>query len=907
MTVQPTGTVTLFFSDIEGSTELVRRHGPERYAKALDRHRTLVRNACTAHGGYVVDWEGDGFFLAFPSAGVAVDAAEQVQRALKAEPWPAGMQIAVRIGLHTGDPLITPPKYVGLDVHRAARVMAAAHGGQVVLTPATAALLDERVRLRDLGVHRLKDLPEPTRLYQLVADGLAEEFPPLRTVASMRSPIREPSTELIGRDDDVAEIVGALRDPSVRLLTLTGAGGIGKTRLALRAANVLAPAFADGAILVPLASVTEAAVVAASVAQALGVPIRTGADAVGAIVDDLERRHMLLLLDNFEQVIDAAPVVASLLAAAPRLKIVVTSRMRLRLDGERVYRVPPLAESRAVELFVERARAIDDGFALDARSTAHVATLCAELDGLPLAIELAAARTAVLTAQELLERITTRRDVLGVGPRDAEARQRTMRATVDWSYTLLTPTEQRLFADLGSFVDGWTLSAAQAVSEADEETTIDVLGALVEANLVQRDPGGDESRFRMYETIRAYAEERLEASGRDGDVRRRHAEWVAALTERAERSFSAEKLHWIGRLEAESGNVRAALEWSVARAETTLALRMLAALWRPWTSLGLLTEGYEWAMRVQHELELDGVDVILEARFLHAASHFAEGSDPEVSEQLSLACLELSRKAGYREGIAWGLAYLAERTAAHGHLDQADALLAEAHALAAELGDDFVLDHVLSAVAMAAFARGDYPRAIAGFEHELQRAQQRGDLASLGRALGNLAFLSLCVASYTRAISLAEQSLAIQVELNNKVGIAWALANVGLARLLAHDVDGAATALESALEWQRTLRHRRRSAECLFGLAAVAAVRADVDRAGRLRAFALALLESMGEQPSPPELAIERGVLQRCMRETPSSLRDEWSRLAARTPVEDMVAIALAPTTSSRIPVPIET
>ncbi len=491
MTELPTGTVTFLtflFTDIEGSTKLLHELG-DAYADALAEHRRLLREAFARHGGVEVDTQGDAFFVAFARARDALVAAAEGQAAL--EPGP----IRVRMGLHTGEPLVTEEGYVGIDVHRAARIAAAGHGGQTVVSQTTYDLVVSQTTydlagsdgLRDLGEHRLKDLSAPERIFQL-GEG---EFPPLKTLYQTNLPI--PATPFLGRERELGEVGETLARSDVRLLTLTGAGGSGKTRLALQAAAEAADDYPQGVWWVPLAPVREPNDVVVTASRALG--------AGGSLEEAVGDRRLLLLLDNFEHVIAAAPELTALLAQCPNLDVTVTSRERLQLDGEHVYPVPVLDRSEARELFAARARAVRPDF----EPNGSLDELCARLDDLPLALELAAARTSILSTEQLLSRLGARLDLLK-GGRDAEVRQQTLRATIEWSYDLLEPDEQRLFARLAVFRGGCTLEATEGICDAD----IDQLQSLVDKSLVRI---RDKDRFWMLETIHEFAAERLRESG----------------------------------------------------------------------------------------------------------------------------------------------------------------------------------------------------------------------------------------------------------------------------------------------------------------------------------------------------------------------------------------------------------
>jgi predicted ATPase len=552
MVEQPSGTVTLVFTDIEGSTRLLHELGEQAYRDALAEHRQIVREACRRHDGYEVDYEGDSFFYAFGSAGDAVAAVDQAMEGLSGRP------IRLRVGIHTGEPGLDPPKYVGLDVHRAARIMSVGHGGQVLLSAATAALIKESTR--ELGKHRLKDFEEPVSLFQL-GD---EPFPSLRTISNTNLP--RPASSFVGRGREVGEVVALLRTGS-RLVTLDGPGGSGKTRLAIEAAAELVGEFKAGVFWVALSGVADPSLVLPTIGQTLG--------ASEELARHIEERELLLLLDNFERVVDASPELASLVEACPNLKVLVTSRELLRIRGEVRYEVPSLDTADAVELFCVRSQ-LEEG--------PEVVELCQRLDDLPLAVELAAARTRVLTPAQILERLGERLDLFH-GGRDAESRQQTLRATIEWSYDLLSEDEKQLFAHLGVFAGGCTIESAEQVAHAE----VDVLQSLAEKSLVR----GSADRFWMLETVREYAVERLEASGQAETLRRRHAESILELALISGFAHEATTPERHDLVLAELANVRAALAWAIEQ-DVALGIRLMAELELFWLDFDFV-EACRWS------------------------------------------------------------------------------------------------------------------------------------------------------------------------------------------------------------------------------------------------------------------------------------------------------------------------
>jgi predicted ATPase/class 3 adenylate cyclase len=612
----PTGTVTMLFSDIEGSTALLGRLG-DRYGEALAAQRAVMRAAISASGGHEMGTEGDSFFVVFSSAADAVACCVAAQRALAGHAWPGGVAVRVRMGLHSGEPVRHQDGYVGLDVHRAARIAAAAHGGQVVLSDATRLLVASRlpagVSVRDLGVHRLKDLPAPERIYQLAVAGLAERFPPLKSLGAAAS-LPVPATALIGRDAEIERVRAVVAGPGIRLVTLTGTGGIGKTRLAVQAAAGLPDAFPDGLWWVGLSPVSRSEQVLGALAQVLGVREEEGSGLERVLLARLEGRRMLIVLDNAEHLLpDVTGVVVRLLAASDRLVVLATSRERLQLSAEHVYPVPPLSAGEAAALLCERAAAA--GVVLERSEVLD--RLCERLDRLPLALELAAARLRVFSSAQLLDRIESRLDLFK-GPRDAEPRHRTLRATIQWSHDLLTEPEQALFRRLAVFTGGCTVDAAEWVCQPDPGA----LDGLLDKSLILRGDDPIEPRFGMLESIGDFAAGRLAAAGEAPGLRPRHAEYFRALATRmgaALRDGEPEEGP-VEVLAADIGNLRAAVESGLEAGDTELVREITASLGMYWQVRGLYTEARSWLERA---LALDDAQDRTRQRLLSALGTIA--------------------------------------------------------------------------------------------------------------------------------------------------------------------------------------------------------------------------------------------------------------------------------------------
>ena len=689
----PTGTVTFLFTDVEGSTRLLHDLGAEAYADALAEHRHIVREAVAPHGGVEVDTEGDAFFIAFSTAPGALAAADAARERLAETP------IRVRIGIHTGTPHLTDEGYVGADVHRAARIAAAGNGGQILVSAATAALVDT-TDLRELGLHRLKDLSAPERIFQHGAG----DYPPLKALHQTNLPV--PATPFLGRDAELAELGSLLSRDDVRLVTLTGPGGTGKTRLALQAAASVGDRFAGGVWWVPLAPLRDPALVLEGAARALG--------ASGDLAEHIGDTPILLLLDNFEHLVDAADGLAPLLARCPNLTLLVTSREPLHLAGEHEYAVDPLRPDEAIELFRARATAAKRDFATDDA----VALICERLDRLPLAIELAAARVKVLSARALLDRLEQRLPLLADGARDLPERQRTLRATIEWSHELLTEDEQRLFARLAVFRGGCTIEAAEAVVSADLGT----LQSLVDKSLVRL--RGD--RLGMLETVREYAVERLEASGEAEELRDRHAEHFLALAEEAEPHLRGDPKEWVDRLVGDLDNLRSAQDWFGARGREHDEVRLMAALWRLWMLVGRFSEGMR-RMRVVQAGGAPGTPA--RATALNGLTAIASSSgDWEAGAVAAEEALGLHELHGNRWGVA-NTTFLLGHIAAHaGDLAGARARFGDALARFRELDDSH---YILLAM-----------RNLAGMEHQLGNAAAalalHDEVIALARRVGNI-------------------------------------------------------------------------------------------------------------------------------------------------------------------------
>jgi predicted ATPase/class 3 adenylate cyclase len=881
----PTGMLAFLFTDIVGSTLLWERQ-PQAMERALARHDALLRQAIDADGGQVVHTAGDAFHAVFTTVAAALDAALAVQRSIAAEAWGPIGTIQVRVAVHVGTAQLRDGDYFGPPLNRVARLRDAGHGGQILLSFSAQELVYDQlppgVALRDLGEHRLKDLGRPERIFQVVAPDLPTDFPPLRTLDAYRHNLPAQATPLIGREAEVVTVCELLRQPATRLLTLTGPGGIGKTRLALQAAAELLDDAPDGVWFVPLASIRDAALVAPAIGRVLEIADAGELPLLDRLKRYLHQKQIVLVLDNFEQVADAVPLVGELLAAAPKLKILVTSREALHVYGEHEYSVPSLAlpdltrlpplgrlsQYEAVRLFIERARAVKPAFAVTDESAAAIAEICYRLDGLPLAIELAAARSRIFLPQALLARLagaTHRLSLLSGGARDLPARQQTLRDAIAWSYDLLSTEEQALFARLGVFAGSFTLEAAEAVcgdrplvdiispqvigeidlrdemrelvawaqqapsllvALATEEVAV-LLESLISKSLVRQAEAADAPRFVLLETIREYALERLAASGEEQDIRQRHAGYYAWLHGSIDIWTHPRGIVVI---EDELDNLRAALGWCVETGEVLPGL-IIGADFTFW--LERANEGRRWL-------------AALLARPLPAsyAAKFA---------WYSAASLAFFKHE-----------YAAARCGYETFYHMAGDLGGPTHQKSWNLG-------------LIALGEGDIPGAAVLLEQFL--ADERATLnRDHGVAWGHFALGSfhLMAGDPTAAQTHFEASLALFRAADMTVSVIDTMKKLGLAAQAQGDLHRAVAYLRESVEGARTVRYRRAIAGDLFGFASVALSQGELEQAARLFGAAEILSEMTSGMDPDEHYVIERNIAALRERLDPATLEARW-------------------------------
>jgi predicted ATPase/class 3 adenylate cyclase len=842
----PSGTVTFLFTDIEGSTALWERNQMAT-ATAVERHLTLLRAATAAHGGVLFKTVGDAVQAAFPTAPGAVSAAVAAQRALRAEPWPDPPgPLHVRMALHAGEAIPRDGDYLAAPLNRLARLLAAGHGGQILLTEVVERLvtgaLPADASLRPLGSHRLRDLHEPEEVFQVVAPRLPDQYPPLQSLPRHPTNLTIPPTVLIGRMEEMAAVLQLLEPAAARLVTLTGPGGTGKTRLALEIGAEALDQYPDGVFFVDLSPLTDPTLVLPTMATTLGVREVVGQTLFQTLSGFLADKRLLLLLDNCERVLPAAPDVARLLAASPTLAILATSRAALHIRGEHEFplrplplpdadRLPPLAalaQVPAVALFVDLASASQPDFTLTADNAAAVATICRRLDGLPLAIELAAARVKVLPPAALLARLEQRLPLLTGGGRDLPARQRTMREALAWSYDLLAPEEQALFRRLAVFAGGFTLEAADEIVDLGGALhIIDGIVALVEQSLLRSMSGLDaEPRYQMLETVREFGLERLAAAGEEDEVRQRHAHHILMLAERRVQGMQLfPDLESVTHLVHEQDNVRLALSWFDEHNEIDALLALSALHYALWLAHGQYREGLRWLERA-----------------LERSSHTASAGR-------------------VRALVAAGMLSIFQ-----GDYARAATFSSEAVVLAQECSDPLLVGQALTIAGFLAYRQGAYGHAEELLTTGHARLSQLGNRvpgppADAGFALLLLGSMALAQEQFDRAANWAEAGLNLSQEIGNDWGIGEAHASLGAVSYCTGHHSRAAAHYKESLERARNLRHPLMVGSSLHGLAGVAAESGRPEEGARLLGAAEGLASSLGAPAYPRDQPVRARAL----------------------------------------------
>ncbi|MGZ3642530.1 MAG: ATP-binding protein [Ktedonobacteraceae bacterium] len=855
----PTGTLTLLFTDIEGSTHLLQQLG-SRYAEMLRECRRLLRSAFQEWHGYEVDTQGDAFFIVFERATDAISAAVASQHALKSAVWPDEAIVRVRMGIHTGELQSTEEGYVGLDVHRAARIMSVAYGAQVLLSEATCELvitgLPEKLSLKDLGECRLKDIAGITRLFQLVIPGLPTEFPPLSTAGQQRPLQNIPTltTSFVGREREINTISTQLRRSDVRLLTLIGTAGVGKTRLALQVATTFTNYFEGGVWFVALEQYNVADEVVIAIAQALGVPQGKGDSLIKQVKETLQGLSILLVLDNFEQVLPARTQLADLLASCPNLKVLITSREVLHLQAEQIFEVSPLplpapghlvdlqtlSENASVSLFMQRAQAVSPDFRLTPGNANYIAGICTRLDGIPLAIELAAARTRYFSPQVLLAQLEKGLTVLSGKTMDVPTRQQTLHAAIAWSYDLLDIEEQKVYRRFAVFVNGATLAAIESVCMSVGSPTknvLEVLEDLVDKSMLHQDRENEKPRFWLLQTLRKFGLERLSEAGELEATKTAHATYFFSWVEQiSPLLLGAEQANWLDRLGSEYENVRVALEWMLDKAiigmgQAEQALQLCIALMGFWEIRGFIAEGLAF---IERALALArNAEPSMRAMALHYAGFLALMQDDNTrAEEFLRESQLLFRESGDKLGMANILRLQGNLSMTKKNYKVARRLLEEALNIYREREDMRRVASTRDALAQIAIAQCDYSRAQLLIEENLASYKTLGE--QYGNAFplfhkANILFLSR--GDRAKARELAEESLSLFRAVGNKRFIAYVLILLGEILLMDCETDKARSMLEESLAIFNTVGERSGSAAALITLARVLACQDECEMA----------------------------------------------------------------------------
>jgi predicted ATPase/class 3 adenylate cyclase len=862
--VLPTGTVTFLFTDIEGSTNLAQLH-PAKWEGARQRHHAIVRAAAEAHHGHVFQIVGDAFCVAFPTASDGLQAALDTQRTLQAEPW-GETPIRVRMGLHTGAAEVRDGDYHGyLTLAHVQRVMSVAYGGQTLVSDATAALLrgqlPEGITLRNIGEHRLKGLLNPEHLWQVVAPDLVQDFPALQSFAAMPNNLPIQVTSFIGRERELAELQHLL--PTTHLLTLTGSGGTGKTRLSLQVAAEVLDAFKDGVWFIELAPLSDPALLPLTIASVLGVREDPGRPLLATLLEWLRPKELLLILDNCEHLIEACAKFADAAIHASReTRILASSREALGIAGELAWRVPSLPtpdpseavniahleQYAAVRLFIERALYALPTFAVTVANAHAVAQICYRLDGIPLAIELAAARVKAMRVEQIAERLDDRFRLLTGGSRTALPRQQTLRALVDWSHSLLSEAERVLLRRLSVFAGGWTLDASEAVCADTGQTAIlsynvlDLLARLVDKSLVVLDELAAEPRYRLLETIRQYAREKLLESDETNAIRDRHMAYFLKLAEDAEPHLTGPaQATWFARLEADYANLRAAHEWSVQDPDVSLDMRLATALVTLWNVRGPAMEGMDWLVRAVSR-PAGAAPSIARANTLSATANILSYfGRPVQAKPYAEESLAISRALGYRPGIARALFQLGVNARWQGDFKTAKPLFEQSLAMRAGLDSDAIVRIHLN-LGWIAEDEGHHDLARKYLGEALVVAQAAESRHSVALSYANLGILAFMQRDYDGVEAPLAQSLKISSAIGYLAGVSLAASSLAHAALRRGQMERAVTFCQESLLVNRQRKGSDGLAASVAACAALAMARGQPERATRLYGSATAML-----------------------------------------------------------------
>jgi len=819
-------TITFFFSDIEGSTKLLQKLG-DKYSGLLDEQQKILKEEFQRYNGKVSDVSGDGFFVIFETAKDAVDCAASIQKKISGQQWIDGVELKIRMGIHTGEAKVSQSGFTGLDVHRAARIMSAGHGGQVLISEATKELVENNLsdlnNLKSLGSYNLKDILTPEKIYQLVIDGLNSEFPPLKSSNTLKTNLPSRVTKIIGREAEFQTLKEILTEDETKLVTLTGPGGMGKTTFSLNVCSTLIDSFEDGVYVIFLSAITDIGLVSSTIGRALGL---SESKNIKHLIEFLADKNLLLFLDNFEQVIGASGILGEIILNCPRVKILVTSRVLLNIKSEKEFALSPLSlpgkkdfndveklqQFSAIQLFIDRAKSIDKNFQFTHENGEAIAKICIQLDGLPLAIELACARLKLFTPQMLLSRLSSRLNILKVSRKDFPERHQTLRQTIMWSYDLLPEEEKKLFEALSVFTGGCTLEAIEKTCGdffKSEYDLFDAVQALVDKNLLRRfDPDRGEPRFNMLFTIREFSNELFEKSVDFKKIKDKHSYYYLENAEEAEPFLTGKDIkYWSDLLDADVGNFRTALSWSEADNNSELALRLCASLWRFWIVRRNLKEGYE-KMKYVLSMPYSDSQKQLRAKALNGLGTLShELNDYEVSLPLIEESIKLYQEIGDKKGKMNSMINLFWVLTGLGELDKAEKIAQECLKMNEELNDVRAYSLIYNNLGWVNFMRGNLLNTRNYYSESLNKRIELGDKRGEGFALSNVGWVEIVLGNYEEAEKYFIKAIGILKELSDKQLIGWALSNYGFLEVCKGNFQKAEELIKEAISQMRESLH----------------------------------------------------------------------------------------------------
>ena len=854
----PTGQVTFLFTDIEGSTKLAQQF-PNTLPSALEKHHKILREAIESNNGFVFEIIGDAFCAAFENSNDAVKASHDAQMKLNSEKWEEA-EIKVRMGIHSGNVEWNGKRYIGyITLARTQRVMSAAYGGQVLISEDAYIQLTEKEKIeisyRDLGDRRLKDLIQPVKIYQLISKGLPSDFPPLKTLDARPNNLPVQLTSFIGREDEIKKVKELLNN--THLLTLTGPGGVGKTRLSLQVGADVIDDFANGVWFVELAPIIDPVLLPQEILRELGIKEEPKKTLEETLTGYLKDKEILIILDTCEHIIEAcAMLTEKLLTKCPKLKIIATSREALKCTGEQIHSIlslktPNLKEEisteqltqyESVRLFIERALTVNQKFRVTNENAPSLAGICSQLDGIPLAIELAAARVKVLTVEKIYERLNSRFSLLTGGRRTALPRQQTLKALIDWSYDLLSEQEKILWSRLSVFNDGWTLESAEEICSDDKvnkEEILDLLSLLVEKSIIIFD--SEKERYRILESIRQYGEEKLKEVNEINKILSKHLYYFMELSESAEPKLKGkEAQEWLEKLETEHGNLQTAIEWSLKNGDIEEGSRLAGAMRNFWEIRGLYFTGRRLLKSILSKMQ--GISNSSRAKALNSVGVLANRQgDYEQALKFYEESLRFSRKLGDKRSIASSLLGLGNVSHGQGDYEQALKFYEESLALQREIGDKYGIASSLNNLGNVSHSQGDYEQALKFYEESLIFSRKLGDKRGIAGSLNNLGSVSHNQGDYEQALKFYEESLALQREIGDKVGIAGSLNCLGNVSYNQGDYEQALKFFEENLFLRREMGDKRGIAESLNNLGAIAYNQGDYEQTRKYIEESLAL------------------------------------------------------------------